>query len=154
MLPSFSSCQTIKCALTGLLHCSFNALITMLERQNLNQSVFWQINTLSLLIITKTFDLVRCLSHVLYFQLGKILATFHWAQTVQKNPCRLDLVWHHCDLRVQYNTALSCKCSFNYYATNFYIWTLFLTYRINDVTKVMFYVVYNAFNKDISIIIN
>jgi len=78
MLPLFTSCQIIKCALTGLPHCSFNALITMLERQNLNQSVFRQINTLLLLIITKTFDLVGCLSHVLYFQLGKILASFHW----------------------------------------------------------------------------
>jgi len=46
--PRFTSRRTSKCDLTGLLHCSFEALIAMFERQNLNKSLFWQINTLSI----------------------------------------------------------------------------------------------------------
>ena len=80
--PCFTSWQKSKCALTGLPHCSFKALITMFERQNLNQSVFWQINKLLFSIITKTFDLDRktpmSFTCFVFFELGKMLATFHW----------------------------------------------------------------------------
>jgi len=42
-----TSRQESKCALTGLLHWFFLALIAMFKRQNWNQSVFWQVQALS-----------------------------------------------------------------------------------------------------------